>query len=336
MHQPPDYFKALIIRFLEKSITDNETDELYQWLQRDRLHLEWFDRYNERFQNTKVLNHFTPEKVDAAWKRFQERIGHENDFEPGRSIAVSKRFPLLRIAASVALLLAAFAFYWKLSFTTSHQAPGKTIVVDSPVQKRAHITLPDSTMVWLNANSTLEYGHDFGSADRIVKLNGEAFFDVRKKARQDFIVRTDHVSIRVEGTRFNISAYQGEDANTTLEEGKVELFIDGEPGPYALTPGDQVIVKRYERKITLKKVDPSNFTAWKEAALVFDNTPLSEIILKLENRFKVEIDVADEIARRERLTMKVTSETIDEILEMIELSSRLHYTKNENHILIYD
>lgn len=345
MNQPPDYYKHLIIQFLERKVTDDQIDELHQWLKQDSLHHTWFDQINETFQNEKVQHHFTKERVEKAWSLFQERIHEQNPIDskvvkteisntepPDQK---SRYLSFLKVAASLTLLFVASALLYKLLPEMSGDTTDKITVFNAP-SKTTHITLPDSTQVWLNANSTLEYPENFGMKERRVKLQGEAFFDVRKKGNQNFIVETDQLSVRVKGTRFNVRAYHNEDANTTLEEGKVELLINGDTNPYDLTPGEQVTVKRHDRKITRQKVDPSNYTAWKEAELIFDNAPLSEIILKLENRFKVEIEITEEIAQRERLTMKVTNETIEEILELIELSSRLHYIKNDNQITIYE
>jgi ferric-dicitrate binding protein FerR (iron transport regulator) len=150
------------------------------------------------------------------------------------------------------------------------------------------------------------------------------------------LVKTDQISIRVKGTKFNVRAYEGEDANTTLEEGKVELTVSGQDQTYSMRPGDQITVAKKEQKITFQKVNPANFSAWKEDTLVFDNTPLSQIILKLENRYKVKIVIDQALAERERLTMTISQESIDEILEMIQLSSRLNYRKEKNHIVIYE
>lgn len=345
MNHPPDYYKNLITQFLERKVTDEQIDELHQWLQLDPLHHVWFDEINQEFQNEKVQQHFTREKVEQAWLRFQGRIQDEDSIQSNVAekesavielpIRKMKHLSFLKIAASFTLLFVTAALLYKLFPAGTNITTEKITVFNAP-SKTTHIILPDSTLVWLNANSTLEYPENFGVKERRVKLQGEAFFDVRKKGNQNFVVETDQLWIRVKGTRFNVSAYHDEDANTTLEEGKVELLINGDSNPYNLTPGDQVTVKRNEGKITRQKVDPSNYTAWKEAELVFDNVPLSEIILKLENRFKVRVEISEEIAQRERLTMKITNETIEEILELIELSSRLHYIKNENQITIYE
>jgi ferric-dicitrate binding protein FerR (iron transport regulator) len=204
------------------------------------------------------------------------------------------------------------------------------------VRSNTRVVLPDNSVVWLNTNSTLEYAADFGTATREVSLKGEAFFDVKKDSKS-FIVKTDNISIYVKGTRFNVRAYANEaDIKTTLEEGKVELQVKGDKDIFTMRPGDQITFNSNLKKITRNTVDPTDYSSWKEERLVFDDTPLRDIILKLENRYNVDIEVDSALAEKERLTMTIEQETIDEVLEFIQLSSGLKYKKDKNQISIYE
>jgi transmembrane sensor len=335
MNQPEKNIKDLILKFLHKQASEAEIESLLHWLKQDKHNRQYFDEVNETFQANEVLRQFNPEKIDRAWNRVAEKIENEKVIRLPVTTISKRYYNFLRVAASVSILLAASFAIWRYYSLQIYNTAEK-VIVHNPQGRNTQIVLPDGTLVWLNTNSTLEYAGDFGKETREVVLKGEAFFDVRKKQQQNFIVKTDQLSIRVKGTRFNVRAYEGQDANTTLEEGKVELTIAGQHQIYAMRPGDQITVAKNEEKIILQKVDPSDFSAWKEDTLVFDNTPLSEIILKLENRYNVKIIIDKAIAERERLTMTISQETIDEILEMIQLSSRLNYRKEKNQILIYE
>ena len=196
--------------------------------------------------------------------------------------------------------------------------------------------MPDSSTVWLNANSTLEYTNEFGNTTREVTLKGEAFFDV-KKDHKAFIVKTDKIQVHVKGTRFNVEAYKkNATVKTTLEEGKVELHVDGSDKFFTMTPGDQIILNTQLNDVVVKKVNPLDVSAWKEDRLVFDNTPLSEVIAKLENRYKVNIKIDSKQALRERLSMTIEQEDIEEVLDLIKLSSRLQIKMEGNEIVLYE
>ncbi|MBT1704555.1 FecR family protein [Chryseosolibacter indicus] len=332
--QPDQYYRDLISGFLEKQLSDAELDELKSWLMQDASHKEYFDKVNENYQTTKILDQFNSEKIDNAWLKLSEKInGEKNRHFKQRTIS-QYYYNFLRVAASVSILVLTSLLLWKL-YNSVVTPTSDLIVVENSQTRNTHIVLPDGSLVWLNGSSTIEYNSDFGKTNRQVKLNGEAFFDVKKKDNQNFIVRTNNISVRVKGTRFNVSAYKGQEVKTTLEEGKVELSLYDDK-VYPMVPGEQIIVNDKENRVVLQKVDPADYTAWKEEKLLFDNTPLADIILKLENRYKVDIVVDAQVASRERLTMTIHQETIDEIMEMIQLSSRLNWKKTNNQILIYE
>lgn len=329
MHHPT-HIQELIARFLTKKATDQDVYDLQRWLDEDPEHVTYFNSLNEKYQAHTTLNQFDLKRIDAAWEQLSARIGTSSVRQTGKVV----RFSFLRVAATISILLLSLFAIWKIVAKKRFAAATENIVFSSG-DKNVHLLLPDSTSVWLNTNSTIEYTAEFNKK-REVKLKGEAFFDVRKKDRQHFIVRTEHLSIQVKGTRFNVQAYEAQDENATLEEGEIVLTVKGEQRTYAMAPGDQITVRKQQQQVVFAKVDPSDFSAWKEDKIVFDNALLGDIILKLENRYHVDIIIDEAIARREHLTMTIEQEPIEEILEMIQLSSRLNYRKENNQIIIYE
>lgn len=331
MNQPTPHVKGLILRFLKKEATQEELLELQTWLAQDKGNVRYFDELNAQFQKQLVADRLTPERVSQSWEKLNNKINAEKKSRPVVTLLRSNFF---RVAASVSV---AAIVIWQLVSNKKFEPftiAGNTIVLNSS-DRNSPIVLPDSTLVWLNANSTIEYASSF-SEKREVTLKGEGFFDVRKKGTQTFVVKTAHFSIQVKGTRFNVQAYESEFENATLEEGSIEFQLHGEAQSYAMKPGDQITINNTAQTIERKKVDPYNFTAWKEEKLVFDNTRLSDIILKIENRYKVDIIIDDSLAYRERLTMTIEHEPIEEILEMIHLSSQLNYKLENETIRIYE
>lgn len=331
----PGHIDRLILRFLQKEASDQDLNELNEWLDDREDHKRYFDQMNEAFQTSQVLSTFTHEKINHAWESVNRKL-RALDKPPAKTRVIKQyHYNILRIAATVsAILLLGYAAWVKWSIPAM---ASKGTIVFTPERQNTKIYLPDGTAVWLNTNSTLQYGPDFGVTNREVFLKGEAFFDVRKD-QKNFIVNAEAFTIRVKGTRFNVRAYKEEaDFRTTLEEGSVELRVNGHgEGSYAMKPGDQITFNANQRQITRQTVNPADYSAWKEEELFFDDTALADIILKLENRYKVHIDIDDSLARHERLTMKIRRETIDEVLEFIQVSSRLKYRKEDTTIYIYE
>jgi ferric-dicitrate binding protein FerR (iron transport regulator) len=331
MDQTPQEIKALIIRFLQRETTEAEIAVLQAWIREDDVHRQYFDEINVTYQTTVTLGRFNPEKIDAAWKSLDQRI-REDKKSNQRFLSPILRRTFLKVAATISLVaLVSYVFhtYW------TQKSLSRGAVVYHSKNLSTRVDLPDGSKVWLNTNSSLEYDNGFGIVHRKVVLTGEAFFDV-EKSQQDFIVSTKTISIYVKGTRFNVQAYDDSDVRTTLEEGKVELKVKGGQELYAMKPGDQITVNTELKKVVKDKVDPSDYSAWKEERLIFDNVPLSEIVLKLENRYKVNIVIDTALAQRERLTMTIEHETIDEVMELIRLSSQIKYKKEKSQIVIYE
>ena len=144
--------------------------------------------------------------------------------------------------------------------------------------------LSDGTKVWLNAESELDFPVDFVGKERVVRLKGEAYFEVQPDAAHPFIVETRGVRTWVLGTSFNIKAYDNEESIfTTLLTGKVKVFAIGEENEsVVLTPGMQSEWQENGQKMSVKKVNAENFTAWRQGAFMFDNENIMVVTRVLE------------------------------------------------------
>ncbi|HEY8935503.1 MAG TPA: FecR domain-containing protein [Cyclobacteriaceae bacterium] len=330
---PTEEIKQLILRFLEGEASDQDVSDLQVWLQQSAGNRSYFDEVNNAYQASVTLHRFNQQKIDQAWSKLSSQIETEQPDKKVIHFPNASQFPFLKIAASISiLLLSGFLVFWMLG----KKETLLNTVVQNNERNSIQIVLPDSSVVWLNSYSSLVYPTAFDKQSRDVTLKGEAFFDV-KKGKKPFIVHTQNMQVRVKGTRFNVEAYTNNpSAKTTLEEGKVELLVNNSNKKYILKPGEQIIFNAPLNKISLKKVKVDNFSAWKEKQLVFDNTPLEEIIPKLENRFSVAIAADKELATTERLSLTVQDETLDEVLELIKLASQLKVKKEKGQIILYE
>jgi transmembrane sensor len=335
MHQPSKHILRLLGRFLEKEATEQEIDELQSWLNSHPHNILYFKKVKEKHQ-AKIFTEFDPRQTQAAWTLLTAKL-FPHISRGALKIGTPRMIPyrVWKIAAAVSVLVIASFAIWETVTHTPATIPSEHMLAFQSHEKNAQFMLPDSSWVWLNDNSSIEYPKNFNEK-REVRLKGEAFFDVRKKQRKNFVVLTEHLSIQVKGTRFNVRAYSMNDENATLEEGEIELTIKGDENTYSMAPGDQITIHQHEQRIIRKKVNPTNFSAWKESKLVFDNALLADIIAKLENRYPVNIIIDSAIAQRERLTMTIEHEPIEDILEMIQLSSMLDYRIEKDQILIYE
>ncbi|WP_158563271.1 FecR family protein [Chitinophaga silvatica] len=150
------------------------------------------------------------------------------------------------------------------------------------------VILPDHSKVWLNAASKLTYSSQLlENGLRKVKLDGEAYFEITKDAAHPFIVETREQTLKVLGTNFNINSYADEaKTSTTLLEGSVAIQY-GTENNVILKPNEQAIL--INQKITVKNVDVTDVTAWKNGLFVFNNESLESIMRKVSRWYNVEI-----------------------------------------------
>ncbi|MHA4811117.1 FecR family protein [Flavitalea flava] len=190
------------------------------------------------------------------------------------------------IAAAILLVLVTAGM-----FITKFLIPGKPELRTDFGQIKEH-QLPDGTLVTMNANSNLRYSSVWkDGADREVWVNGEAYFHVRKTPMMSrFIVHTSRFDIVVTGTQFNV-VNRRERVNVLLKEGSVVLRSrDGkelnlEPGDYAEYNSNNQLEKKAVRHETV--------LAWKEQKLVFDKTPLKELVTIINDQYGVRVKLAD-------------------------------------------
>jgi len=172
--------------------------------------------------------------------------------------------------------------------------------------------------------------------DRIVYLDGEAFFDVTKNEDKPFIVKTEEIDVKVLGTQFNVSAYHQDEAmTTTLVEGSVNVYQnEGTVSPLLLSPSDQASFKKTDGSFLKAKVDTDIYTSWMQNRLVIDKLSFQQIMTKLERTHNVTIINEVPELNREVFNGEFQNENINDILKTISLSKQFTYKINQNVITI--
>jgi hypothetical protein len=208
-----------------------------------------------------------------------------------------------------------------------------------PYSKTFKVILSDGTVVRLNAGSSLTYPEQFGlNTERVVTLNGEAFFEVTKNKNSPFIVNTREVAIEVLGTTFNVSSYK-EDHFTScvLVEGSVKLSENNnKENTILLIPNEKSIWQKASKSFNVTKVNPNYYTSWIRGELVFKNTPFSVISKKIERYYDVKITNENHLLEQQIFTgtIKIKESTVIDVLEIFKIDTNFDYQKTENNFTI--
>lgn len=306
------YNRTLIIKFLAGEISDNEIDVLKAWIEKDPSNRRIFDEENEIWHVSSIktkLDHF---KTDKAWADTSTQLGLGKDRIKHVVVLNKNNFRILIAAASIACMVAIGGLtLWLTEIKSGKQITAASTTVFTDEGEKAHILLADSTCVFMNSGSTLEYSTDYNTKERKVKLSGEAFFDVRTNPERPFVVDLGNMNVSAAGTRFNILSYDNEDRiETTLEKGKIQVSIAGQE-PVDINPGQQIVYFTKTNKAIIRDVSTETYTSWKENKIRFNDTPFEEVLRKIARRYNVTF----EIRNRELLELKYTATFIDESIE---------------------
>jgi len=197
-----------------------------------------------------------------------------------------------------------------------------TLVV--PDGKRFQLKLSDGSKVWLNSASSVKYPVMFSDrGNREIYLEGEAFFKVTKNEKQPFIVLTKQLSTKVLGTSFNVKAYNDElQITVSVATGKVQVSSiherAGKDQSCILMPNQQTVYNPPENTFSTRECNVSDFTAWKDGVLVFNQTPLSEVAKSLERWYGVTVIIESPGLKKRIIRGRHEKETITEVLTTLQ------------------
>ena len=199
------------------------------------------------------------------------------------------------------------------------------------------ITLSDGTRVHLNAETRLTYPVCFSSKERIVQIEGEAYFEVNKNKKHPFIVQTETIDVQVLGTHFNVDAYQNNpDVKTTLLTGSVAVSNKSKSVRVILKPNEIAIYNKVEEKLTCKVLENvEDEISWRQGEFIFDDLPLQEIARELSNSFGATIHIADTALQNFRITASFRNgEDLTTILSVLHNAGYFDYSQNNKQIII--
>lgn len=207
--------------------------------------------------------------------------------------------------------------------------------LSTPRGKDFKLTLEDGTVVWMNAESQLEYPSRFAGAERRVILHGEAYFQVSKDASRPFIVITEKMQARVLGTELNVRSYTEQDAHITLIEGSVEIGgTQQSKGFTRLQPGEDAQWMA-NGSFQIKEANVDDYIYWRDGYFYFDDTPLVNIMQTLGRWYNINVVFESKEAMDLRLRyFCVRGETLERAVELLNRMKKIKAAVNGNTVII--
>jgi len=321
-----------------RTYSDSAISERICAIKRTRIeNKNYFVRFRDAWQ---VSAQLVPSDISHT-ERALENLNRRLEINSNATVkTISPFIRYFRIAAIWILLFSLGIIASRLIFKTSgYSDQVSDISVMAPMGSKAITFLPDGSKVWLNAGSKIIYSIGGNKKEREVMLTGEAYFDVAKDQKKPFIVEAEGLVVKVHGTQFNVKAYPEEKAvETTLVEGSVSVNSKDNPSDIVtLKPNEQVLFfkatgDRRESLVVTRGIDPERFTLWINDRLQITGETLGSLAVMLERKYDVKIHFEIPALKELRFTGYIENETIEQVLEMIKISSSVDYTMKEREI----
>lgn len=363
----------LIIRYLSGFTSPEENIILSGWIKESPDNQSYFNSIRNIWLATSQTNHVVsayninsgiPKNIDDdAQDTSEGEDKSDEELAEGPSVFIR----ILKVAAVILFAITIGALgnqYW----VNKHQImlSDRKMNIQTTLGSRAITTLPDGSKVWLNAGSRLDYNLDFGQKTRIVKLIGEAFFDVKTDSSRPFVVKAGKLAIKAYGTAFNVKAYPEENSiTTTLVRGKVVIAgKDNADKDFAinLKPNDKFAFynDKLQRINALNKVhDVDNqvrqsalvilkdinavkeaeiktelYTSWKDERWVIEKRDIESLLNDFERRYNIKIQIESSEIKKYHFTGTLQNETIEQVLVILRHTIPLKYKVEKGLITI--
>jgi len=337
-----------ITTYLSGDCTPEERERIESWIDDDPRREAFVEQLREIWDVSDADP--APRDVDAAWQQVERRLNAESD--PGESSPTNasvqsrrtrrtprhrsgrSRIPTRIVVSIVAVcLLAAAGLALLRGPTTSPAEAPEPRVVSTEPGERTTITLADGSSVMLNADSRLTVAAAYGNERRSLQLDGEAYFEAEPGV--PFVVETSGARVRVIGTSFDVRSYEREETlSVVVTEGKVGVDPEGDTTPErTLTPRQRAVVSTAGEMSVTSNVDLDRYLGWREGRLVFNSTPLPEVIDDLERQYGLRIALLDSELADRRLTTTFENQSFEDVLDVIALSLDIGYRRTDSTVV---
>jgi len=327
------HIDLIIARYIAGEATEQEITLLNQWLSESEVNRKYFG--DIEFVNQKAVASHTVNKVDIdkAWGKVHQQMKKKTVQPEPIAKTVTFQIPVWLRVAAVLVIVSGISFGLYRYYTSALLYPTEIVAAaskDSVITK----SLVDSSTVALNKNSKITYAKNYGKKERRLKLEGEAFFDVKHIDDKPFIVEAEGTLIEDIGTSFNIKAV---DTDTIVEvfvkSGEVIFFTKDNKG-ISLTAGEMGIYNKNNRTFTRIASPDVNATAYVNKVFLFQNVRLADVVQQLNMVYGTNIRFGNEQLKDCTISVKFENEDIALILSIISETLELTVTKDTDGYII--
>jgi transmembrane sensor len=320
---------TLIQKYLQDQSTEEENKQLHQWMLQSPENEKRFFAEKDIWDTAGFHANRKEYNIHPELELFKKRI---------EGISHRKSILFRRMLQMAAMLLVTFGLGWATRFISLKQEAEPIQItmqeIFVPKGQVNQVFLADGTRIWMNSETRIIAPSQFSSNERMVKLSGEAFFEVAKDKNRPFRVEVSGQQIEVLGTCFNVRAYaNSNEIETTLETGLIRLQTGNLTT--LLKPGEQSVFDKTTNKLIVANVDPLTAGAWKSGRYEFQNKDLLEVFKLVERWYDVEITADEAYFRGMHFSGVIKrNKDVKHFLELLNHTVPINYEMNADKIQI--
>lgn len=302
---------STLINYLNGHCTPDAKEAVDQWLEEHDKNARKLEAVQRLYEAGKVRPSLTI-NADQAWQNIEARLNNSSQSKKEQRVIPIYQKYWRGIAAAIALLLVAAAVFFSDSFNPSNQPVAYEEIVGQKGQVRL-FTLPDASQVWLAEGAILRYSMSF--EPRSVELSGKAFFEVVPDDSR-FTIHTGQSKIEVLGTSFSVES-DIQKTRIAVHEGKVRVSKNNSNADVILEKNQVAVVSEKAKDIISRTANLENDLSWKTGILTFQNTPLADVVAKLQSHYGVSVVIGSSNQGSCRLTARFDNEPVDAVMKSI-------------------
>lgn len=316
----------LFNKFLQGQATPEEVTLLIRWLKEESSFNSWADE--EWKAASAEMN------PDLQRQLLQQIHATIQPTPVPRSKFFTSRFHyqwILRTAAVFIILISTGTAVYQY---TKAKLVMPDMIVSVDKGQKANLTLPDGSKVWVNSDSRITYGSQFNDEERIIHLDGEAYFEVAPDKDRPFIVQTKDLAVQALGTSFDVKSYSDDlFVSTVLLTGEVRVKSDF--CSMTLIPNEKIIFDKVSGKMEKTNVeDAVHYSAWKSNTLAFEAETFENIVKTLQRFYNTQIRFESESLKKYRFTGSPGNTSLESVLQILSLTSPLTYEITDSMIIL--
>jgi transmembrane sensor len=297
---------SLLAKYFNGEATAEENERVHQWIAASEENRAEFQLLQKLWNSSGQYEEISFDTT-KAWQSVNAKINTAT--LPAKTVRMFSRRTAIAAAAAVILLL---GLWW-----LAGRSDMITVYADAGTKT---ISLEDGSVVYLRKGSSVSYSRDYGEELREVSMEGEAFFDVKRDTAKPFRIIATLAAIEVLGTSFNVNAGDNQ-VELVVKTGLVRFGWSGnEDSAILVSAGERGMLE--DGMLTKSRNTDANFNAWQSKQLVFNNTPLPQVMEALNDYYDVRIRLKSQDSAQlsaATLTAQFNDQSLSSVFEEISL-----------------